>query len=87
MPDHPLKVPAMRDRGVWGVGPTVDAFGVGTYCVDLDGRLTDLNPAGRALLRCDADELGARTSFRGRISTGCSGRPTAAGGRRPGVQH
>jgi PAS domain S-box-containing protein len=52
-----LKIPAILERGVSDVASVFDAFGVGIYCVDLDGRFTYVNPAGQELLGWGADEL------------------------------
>lgn len=57
MPERLLKIPAILERGVSDVASVFDAFGVGIYCVGLDGRFTYINPAGQELLGWDAGEL------------------------------
>ena len=57
MPDRLLRMPAILERGVSDVASVFDAFGVGIYCVDLDGGFTYINPAGQALLGWGAEEL------------------------------
>ncbi|MGH2929896.1 MAG: PAS domain-containing protein, partial [Solirubrobacteraceae bacterium] len=50
----------MLERGVSDVASVFDAFGVGIYCADLDGRFTYVNPAGQTLLGWRAEELHGR---------------------------
>ncbi|HJS96337.1 MAG TPA: ATP-binding protein [Solirubrobacteraceae bacterium] len=57
MPERLLKIPAILERGVSDVASVFDAFGVGIYCVDFDGRFTYVNPSGQELLGWDAGEL------------------------------
>jgi PAS domain S-box-containing protein len=57
VPDGLLRIPAILERGVSDVVSAFDAFGVGIYCVDLDGRFTYINPAGQELLGWDTEEL------------------------------
>jgi PAS domain-containing protein len=75
VPERLLKIPAIPERRVWGVGSVFDAFGVGMYGVDLDGRFTYLTPSGQELLGWDAEELLDRTIFGG------GARPAARIGR------
>jgi PAS domain S-box-containing protein len=56
VPDRLLKIPAILERGV----SVFDAFGVGVYCVDLEGLFTYVNPAGETLLGWGAGELRGR---------------------------
>ncbi|HET8672570.1 MAG TPA: GAF domain-containing protein [Thermoleophilaceae bacterium] len=44
-------------QGVSDVVSVFDAFGLGIYCADLDGRFTYVNPAAQRLLGWSADEL------------------------------
>ena len=57
MPERLLNIPAILKRGVSDVASVFDAFGVGIYCVDFDGRFTYVNPSGQELLGWDAGEL------------------------------
>jgi PAS domain S-box-containing protein len=57
VPERLLRIPAILDRGVSDVASVFDAFGVGIYCVDFDGRFTYVNPSGQELLGWDAQEL------------------------------
>jgi len=57
VPERLLKIPAILERGVSDVASVFDAFGVGIYCVDFDGRFTYVNPSGQELLGWDAGEL------------------------------
>jgi PAS domain S-box-containing protein len=57
VPDRLLKIPAILERGVSDVVSVFDAFGVGVYCVDLEGLFTYVNPAGETLLGWGAGEL------------------------------
>jgi PAS domain S-box-containing protein len=60
VPDRLLKIPAVLERGVSDVASVFDAFGVGIYCLDLQGRCTYINPTAEALLGWNAEELYGR---------------------------
>jgi PAS domain S-box-containing protein len=60
LPDRLLRLPAILESGISNVVSVFDAFGVGIYCVDLDGCITYINPAGESLLGWRADDLRGR---------------------------